>query len=37
MPAIEEIDDTIPVFLPIIAGISAAVSIAFAVLLYLKN
>ena len=37
MPAIEHADDSIPAFLPIIAGFAAAVAIAFAVLLYLKR
>ncbi len=37
MPSIEEADDEVPAFLPIIAGIAACVTIAFAVLLYLKN
>lgn len=37
MPSIEHADDSIPAFLPIIAGFAAAVAIAFAVLLYLKR
>ena len=37
MPHIESSDDSIPVFLPIVAGFAAAVAIAFAVLLFLKN
>lgn len=37
MPAIEHADDSIPAFLPIIAGFAAAVAVAFAVLLYLKR
>jgi hypothetical protein len=37
MPTIESSDDSIPAFLPIVAGFAAAVAIAFAVLLYLKQ
>jgi hypothetical protein len=37
MPSIEEADDSIPVFLPIVAGFAAAASVAFAVLLFLKQ
>jgi len=37
MPSIEHADDSIPAFLPIIAGFAAAVAVAFAVLLYLKR
>ena len=37
MPAIEEADDSIPVFLPIVAAFAAIGAIAVAVLLYLKN
>ena len=37
MPTIESADDSIPAFLPIVAGFAAAVAIAFAVLLYLKQ
>jgi hypothetical protein len=36
MPVIEESDDSIPSFLPIVAGFAAAVSVAFAILIFLK-
>jgi hypothetical protein len=37
MPAIEHVDDSIPVFLPIVAAFAAVASVTFAVLLFLKN
>jgi hypothetical protein len=37
MPKIEETDDEVPAFLPVIAGIAAVVTLAFAVLIYLKR
>jgi hypothetical protein len=37
MPVIEDSDDVVPVYLPVLAGIAAVASISFAVLLYLKN
>ena len=37
MSSIEHADDSIPSFLPIVAGFAAAVAVAFAVLLYLKH
>ncbi|MEZ0218055.1 MAG: hypothetical protein ACAH89_13045 [Rariglobus sp.] len=37
MPTIENSDDSLPAFMPIVAGFAAAVAIAFAVLIYLKQ
>ncbi len=37
MPKIEESSDEIPAFLPVIAGIATVVTLAFAVLIYLKR
>jgi hypothetical protein len=37
MPTIEDAEETIPVFLPIVAGFACAASVAFAALLYLKR
>ncbi len=37
MPKIAESNDDIPSFLPVVAGIAAAVTIAFSVLIYLKR
>lgn len=37
MPTIASSDDSLPAFLPIVAGFAAAVAIAFAVLIYLKQ
>jgi len=37
MPKIEESNNEIPSFLPVVAGIAAAVTIAFSVLIYLKR
>ena len=37
MPKIEESNNDIPSFLPVVAGIAAAVTIAFSVLIYLKR
>lgn len=37
MPKIEETNSDIPSFLPVVAGIAAAVAITFSVLIYLKR
>jgi hypothetical protein len=37
MPNIKETDNDIPSFMPVVAGIAAAVTIAFSVLIYLKR
>ena len=37
MPKIEETNSAIPSFLPVVAGIAAAVTITFSVLIYLKR
>ena len=37
MPKIQEVNEEIPFFLPILAGIAAIVTLAFTVLLYLKR
>lgn len=37
MPVIEESDDSVPAFLPILAGIAAIATIVFAVLIFLKR
>ncbi|MBW8782831.1 MAG: hypothetical protein JF599_13220 [Verrucomicrobia bacterium] len=37
MPKIEDSDDEVPAFLPVVAGIAALVTLAFAILIYLKR
>jgi hypothetical protein len=37
MPSLDQADEAIPAFLPIVAGFAAAASVAFAVLLFLKR